>query len=115
MAEAFYNHYTNSDDAFSAGTSDETPLKYPCLPNSIQTIMTEEGIDVSKKKVKTIERHFVDEADRIFVLCEREKCPDYLLNSGKVSFWEIEDPYESSMEFFRMTRDRIKEKVKGII
>ena len=81
MAEAYYNHFTKSNDAYSAGTNPKTPQLYPKMPDEICQIMAEEGIDVSNQKVKTIEEHFVEEAERIFVMCEKECCPNFLVNS----------------------------------
>lgn len=39
----------------------------------------------------------------------------FLLDSGKVTFWPIEDPYETSVDNFRKIRDLIKSKIKSII
>lgn len=115
MAEAFYNHLTNSHNAHSAGTSKETPKKYQKIPNDICQIMSEEGIDVSHQKIKTITPKHVEDANQIFVMCEKEKCPDFLRNSNKVTFWEIEDPYKMSLEYMKKIRDKIKLKVRSII
>ncbi|MFW6047364.1 MAG: low molecular weight phosphatase family protein [Candidatus Woesearchaeota archaeon] len=115
MAEAFYNHFTNSKNAFSAGIDPNTPTKYPKIPNEICQIMKEENIAVSNQKVKLIKRHFVDEAEKIFVMCKKDLCPDFLTNSEKVVYWKIEDPYEMNIDDMRGIRDQIKIKVKSII
>jgi len=115
MAEAFYNYFTKSKNAFSAGTDSNTPAKYPKMPDEICQIMKEENIDVSHQKVKLINRHFVDEAERIFVMCRKDLCPDFLTNSDKVIYWKIEDPYKMTIDDMRKIRDQIKVKVKSII
>lgn len=115
MAEAFYNQFTKSNKASSAGTDPNTPKKYPRIPEEICQIMLEEGIDVSHQKIKTINKHFVEGAERIFVMCEKGCCPDFLINSNKVIYWQIEDPYQKSLDSMRKIRDQIKDKVQSII
>lgn len=115
MAEAFYNYYSESKDAISAGTDPDTSIKYPEIPKEIRQIMLEEGIDISLQKVKLIDKRLVERADRIFVMCEKVLCPDFLVNSRKIVFWVIKDPYQMSLDGMRKIRDQIKAKVKTII
>ena len=115
MAEAFYNYFTNSKNSSSAGTNDKTPQLYPKIPSEICQIMLEEKIDLSKQKVKVITEEMVEEAERIFMMGEHEKNPEFLINSNKVTFWDIEDPYQMSLEEMKKIRDQIKDKVRTII
>ncbi|MBU1110707.1 hypothetical protein KKB83_03760 [Patescibacteria group bacterium] len=115
MAEAFYNHITKSNNASSAGTDPNTPSKYPKLPDYICQIMAEENIDVSRHKVKLINEHFMDNAKQIFVMCSKELCPDFLVKSNKVTYWEIDDPYKMGLDDMRKIRDQIKAKVQTIL
>lgn len=115
MAEAFYNYYTNSKDACSAGTDPTTPKKYPKIPDIICQAMLEEGIDISHNKVKTVNKRFVEEADRIYVMCKKEECPDFLLESTNVTYWDVDDPYLNGYADLRKIRDEIKTKVLSVI
>ena len=115
MAEAFYNHLTKSKDAFSAGTDPKTPKKYPKIPEEIYKIMLEEGIDISSQKVKLINKKFINEARKIFIMCKKELCPNYLINSNKTTYWKITDPYKMNLYDRTKIRDEIKAKVKSII
>jgi len=114
MAEGFYNSMTQTKDAFSAGTDPLTPLKYSQLPETICRIMQEEGIDVSRQKVKLLTEEMVDAAENIVVLCKREQCPDFLLSTHKAIFWNIEDPYRMNIDDMRVIRDQIKMKVAAL-
>ena len=114
MAEGFYNAMTQTKDAFSAGTDLLTPLKYSQLPETICRIMQEEGIDVSRQKVKLITEEMVDAAESIVVLCKREQCPDFLLNCHKAIFWNIEDPYQMNIDDMRVIRGQIKMNVVAL-
>lgn len=115
MAEAYYNHFTNSDNAFSAGVLDFTPAKYGHPIKEVVDVMDEDGIDVSKQNVDYINEEMVKNSEKIFVMCKEEECPDFLLKSGKVTFWKIEDPFGSSKDNFRKIRDKIKENVQKLI
>jgi len=111
MAEAYYNYFTKSANASSAGISKTSPAKYVRPVKEVVEVMEEEGIDVAAKNVKTITEEMVKQSDKIFVMCEKEECPSFLLNSEKVVFWQIEGPYNMAVEGFRKIRDIIKDKV----
>lgn len=115
MAEGYYNHLTQTHDATSAGIDPSTPAKYPQLPDYICEIMAEEGIDVSHQQVKLITEHMTREAEEVFVMCPRESCPDYLVQSNKVTYWQIEDPFETNSDKLRKIRDQIKKKIRSIL
>lgn len=115
MGEAFYNYFTKTNDAFSAGTSSSTPKSFSKIPKEIVEIMEEEDIDITNHKVKTVTKKMVSEADKVFVMCKKGYCPDFLLNSEKVTFWEIEDPYKKNIEDMKKIRNKIKDRVLSII
>lgn len=115
MAEAFYNHLAPTAHAVSAGCLDFTPAKYGHPINEVIKVMQEEGIDVSGAVVKQVNLAMVNSADQLIVLCKKSECPDYIQNSGKVQFWEINDPFGSSLENFRSIRNQIKAKVTDLI
>ncbi len=115
MAEGFYNHFTYSNDASSAGTNVETPKKYPRLPQEIITIMSEKGIDISNQKVKLVTEEAVKTCDRIYIMCEREKCPQFLLDSDKIIFWDVKDPHYMTLDEMRIIRNTIEQKVLSVI
>ncbi len=115
MAQGFYNHMTQSNQASSAATSPHTEGIYIRPADEAITVMQEEGIDISHQTVQHLTKQDVDEADEIYVLNSRGDCPLFLSESPKAVFWNVRDPYGSSIETFRNTRDLIKEKVKQIL
>jgi len=115
MAEAYYNYFTKSDNASSAGVLDFTPAKYRHPTKEVIQLMKEEGLDVSQQIVKFITKEMVDNANKIFVICKKEECPIFLLNSGKITFWNINDPYNTSLEKHQIVRDEIKKHIKQLI
>lgn len=115
IAEAFYNHFTKSKNASSAGVDPTTPERYSNPTEEIIQVMKEEGIDVSHQKVKIVTPEMVKGSDRIFIMCKKEDCPNFLLEHPKITFWNIEDPYKAGLEATRKVRDDIKSKVLSII
>ncbi len=115
IAEGYYNFFTKSDNAYSAGISDSTPLEYSHPTKEVIQIMREEGIDTSEKIVKSVTEEMADNADKIFIMCPKERWPQFLLDSNKITFWDIDDPYDTSIENHRRVRDEIKGKVRQLI
>jgi protein-tyrosine-phosphatase len=115
IAEGYYNHFTKSSDASSAGVDHTTPERWHKLAPEIIQIMKEGGIDLSSKKVKFVTEEMVRDANRIIVMCKKEDCPDFLLQHKNICFWNIEDPYGSSVEQFRLIRNEIELKVYSLL
>ena len=111
MAEAFYNHFTNSNDSWSAGIQEDTPAKYKNPAPLIVEAMLELGIDISQATVKTINQKIIDESEKIIVMCQKKQCPDFLLKSKKITFWNIADPFEASLDKTRKVRNIIQDKI----
>lgn len=115
MAEGFYNYFTGSNDAISAGIIAYTPKKYVNPIREVIICMNEEEIDVSKKIVKTINHKMIIESEKIFVLCKKDECSELLLEQKNLVFWKIKDPYQTSIDNYRMIRNQIKKKVLALI
>ncbi len=115
MAEAFYNHYTKSRNAFSAGVIKKAPKLYPKLPAQILETMKEKDIDVIRQKVKLLTTKMVLKADKIFVICSKNLLPNYVLNSKKVKYWKIKDPVKMNLTDTRKVRNDIERRIKSLI
>ena len=115
IAEAYYNHFTKSKNASSAGVSFTHVSKYKHPIKEAIEVMKEEDIDMSKQEVELLRGDMVEKADKIYVLCDEDHCPYFLSSSGKVKYWNIADPLFTTMKNYRKIRDSIKEKVLEII
>jgi len=115
MAEAYYNKYTGSNNAKSAGVGYGIRDRYIHPAGDVVKVMLEEDIDISKKNVKIVTKAMVDEAEKIIVMCNSDDCPSFLLDSGKVEHMPISDPYGISVEYTRGVRDEIKRLVLDLI
>jgi arsenate reductase (thioredoxin) len=115
MAEAYYNKYTNSKDATSAGVGYGINERYNHPAGDVVKVMLEEDIDVSKKSIKAITKEMVDNSQKVIVMCNLDDCPKFLLDSGKLVHIPIPDPYGISVEYTRSVRDDIKRMVLDLI
>jgi len=115
MAEAYYNTFSNSKNAYSAGTDKTSPQNYSHPSKQVIEIMKEESIDVSNQKVKSLREEMLNNINSVYVLCKKQECPNYLINFNNITFWNIEDPHEMNINKMRKIRNQIKEKVKYII
>gem|GEM_PF-6183109 len=77
--------------------------------------MHELDIDISQAKVKTISQKIIDESENIIIMCKKEQCPNFLLKSKDIIFWDIDDPFEMLLNDTRIVRDIIKGKVFSLI
>ena len=115
MAEAFYNHFTQSLDAQSAGLDPKTPKKHVTPSKEVVDAMRLNGIDVSSSRVKLLSKKMMEEASKIVVLCDRSLCPKELIESPKTEFYPIPDPYGEGLEKTISIREQVKELVKRLL
>ena len=121
MADIIFNKLSKRHYAISAGTvvgSHEGQKIDDMDDLSDQYVidcMKEIGLDVSEKTRKQLTKDMVEKADKIIVMAEIETIPNYLKNSKKTIFWNIENPKGKSLEEHRLVRDRIKTKVEELI
>ncbi len=113
IAKAIYDSIFQGD-ADSAGTKASrsgTKLKDFDGAKNIITVGKEIGFDLSNESPKQLTEGMIDNFDRVVVMAEPETIPDYLRNSSKFIYWQIEDPKGKDLEFARSTRDKIKQRI----
>jgi arsenate reductase len=106
--------FLNSAEIDSAG-SKPTSVN----PFAIKALM-EIGIDIKNHTSKTTDQispDFINNLDYVITLCAEEVCP-ILISKAKKLHWPLPDPagrhelsQDEQLEFFRKTRDDIKEKL----
>jgi protein-tyrosine-phosphatase len=120
IAKAFFNELTRSKDADSCGTwvtreGHEGKLLAEMGCEFVVRHMKSRGLDLSREQAKQITLELVERADRIIVMAESETWPPYLLNSPKVSFWEVENPPDMSIEDVARIADLLKVKCDHLV
>lgn len=117
MAEGYYNHLTKSKDAKSAGVWAWRAGFFSKPSKNAIAVMKEDGINISRQKIKQLNQKMVEEADRIIVLCTPNFCVDfpYLTQSAKTTFITVSDPIGSDISFTRQVRNQIKKVVNTVL
>ena len=115
MAEGYYNHLTGTQDATSAGCDPLTPHNFSAPYKHGIQVMAEQGIDISHQKCKLVTEAMVDASDAVYVMTFKDDLPDYVLNSPKTVYWDIDDPYDMPIEEVREIQQQVKEHVQSIL
>ena len=129
MAQAFYNHFTKTQNADSAGVNAE---KYPTAkiptvadfdahlvaknldPLAVIDLMREKGIEVGTSQRTQLTKDMLCDYDLVVNIANRNQTPDWL-KGDNVVWWKIEDPHAESRELAELACDEIEKRVKKLI
>ncbi len=129
MAQAFYNHFTQTQNADSAGVNAE---KYPTAkiptvadfdahlvaknldPLTVIDLMREKGIEVGASQRTQLTKDMLCNYDLVVNIANRNQTPDWL-KGDNVVWWKIEDPHAESRELAELACDEIEKRVKQLI
>ena len=122
VAEALFNQISG-EPATSAGTvadaiverSKPASRRLKDGGSSAITYMSEQGVDVSEQVRDQLTPEMVQEADKVIVMADEDNWPDYLVNSGKVVVWTIEDTRGMGPDSARPLYDEIKRRVQELV
>jgi len=117
IAKALFNKYSKKHQAISAGTHAEKYVGVKLLQVSPYVIqcMNEWGYDLSNCTQTPLTKKVVNQADKIIFITDKKNLPDYLQNSNKIIFWEIEDRAGKDYVSHVVMRDQIDKLVKNLI
>ena len=129
MAQAFYNHFTKTQNADSAGVNAE---KYPTTkiptvadfdahlvaknldPLAVIDLMREKGIEVGASQRTQLTKDMLCDYDLVVNIANRNQTPDWL-KGDNVVWWKIEDPHAESRKLAELACDEIEKRVKQLI
>ena len=101
VAEAFFKNRSRHDCASAGIAVDEKvaqmkapskKLKDDVIQRSVEFIRRQVGIDVGEKERQQLLPEMIDAADLAIVMAAKAQWPGYLIEGGKVVFWDIPDP-----------------------
>lgn len=123
MAEAIYNHLTNSHDAFSAGTYVGAPDEpegqrlsdlFKNDPNFFE-IVESHGMNLRNNVTKKLTPEMLNQFDVVVSMAEEPFVPDFLRNDKKVIWWDIKNPKSAPPGFFKDTYDKLEVLIRELI
>jgi protein-tyrosine-phosphatase len=123
MAEAIYNHLTNSHDAFSVGTYVGAPDEpegqilselFRDDPDFFE-VMDSHEMDLRNNLTKKLLPEMLDQYNIVVSMAEEPFIPDFLKKNKKVIWWDIKNPNPVPPGFFKSTYDKLNELIKELI
>ncbi len=118
MAVALFDKYSG-EKAFSAGTKvfekEGQKLKDIPLAEPVIRFMKKENIDVAENARTQLAPIMIEEFDKVIIMAESETIPEYLFQSKKAEFWDIEDPKGMNDKGYEKIISQIRNKVKRFI
>ncbi len=109
MAEGFAEAFGEGKiEVYSAGSRPASSID----PLVIE-VMKEKGIDLSRKRPKTLNDLPPVEMDYLVTMGCEETCP--AVATKKIIEWEIPDPKGKTIQYYRQIRDLIEDKVKTLL
>ena len=129
MAQAFYNHFTKTQNADSAGvnaekySTDEIPtvadfdahlVAKNLDPLTVIDLMREKGIEVGASQRTQLTKGMLRDYDLVVNIANRSQTPDWL-KGDNVVWWKIEDPHAESRELAKLACDEVEKRVKKLI
>ncbi len=124
MAQGFYNHYSGSQNADSAGLNPEKKWdEAPTLsdfetmshkPAKSSETMQEVGINITGHKRQLLTADKLGDYDLIVNLAEKSQTPNWL-RGDNIIWWDVADPRNESVEKNRIARDEIEQRVKQLL
>lgn len=125
MAEVIFNKIVKDDStSSSAGTlvfnkenesRDGFMLKDTKGAEYVIESLGELGVDVGDNKRTQLTLDMLDEYDKVVVMAEPDNIPDYLNESNKMIYWEVEDPKGMDLEGTNKIRDQIDGLVRKLV
>jgi len=119
MAQAFFNNYSKDHSSISAGTQvgEHEGEKIGENPKALYVweVMDEEGIDVRDYRRSQLNENMLRDADKVVVITNPESWPDYLKNSSKLEYWDIDDAKGTDYNFHVKSRDEVKIRVQKLL
>ena len=118
----------SSHESYSAGMGVDEAIRRRNLPvrkvkdspNSLaaEFIKAEFGVDLSERERNQLTPQMIEEADMAIIINRKEDWPDYLVEGGKVVFWDIPDTPgvadTAAHEIWKRVRQRVEELVREI-
>lgn len=122
IAEALYNHLTDTRDAISAGTYTGAPdepegvqLSEVLTGGNIFAVMDSHGFDLREKRTTKLTPELLASADVVVSMAEEPYIPDFLKNDSRVIWWDIANPPNVTREFVEETYQKLYMLVSDLI
>lgn len=122
IAEAVYNHLTNSTDASSAGTQVEGVGdtldefgKRPGIRSFTLNVMHDAGFNLENKKQKQLTKEVLKNYDLVINMAAKQFTPTWLASAPNYMYWKVDDPAGRSYEITLHAKELIEQKIHKLL
>lgn len=123
MAEAIYNHLTNSHDASSVGArvgeKDEPEGRILSDLFSDKSfffnVLEAHGLNVRSNYTKKLLPEMLNQYDAVVSMAEEPYAPDFLKNDARVIWWDVKDGGDTTLESMTAKYNEIETLVRKLI
>jgi arsenate reductase len=109
MSQALFERF--ADGRHTADSAGTTPGEH--VHPEVVEVMREEGIELSDRRPKKLERKAAEAADVVVTMGCGDECP-YIPGTRYID-WDLPDPNGRPIEEVRETRDEIKRRVAELV
>ena len=113
-AEIFFNTLRHDEQSMARSCGINIKPGKPIDPLVVE-VMGEIGYDTSSAWRKEIDETMVAGTDLIISFKPKAELPEYIRRCSNVRYWDIADPRQQPIEFFREIRDSVKKNVEELI
>jgi protein-tyrosine-phosphatase len=120
MAEGFFERLSKKHSASSAGAivAEEGKEGFP-IPDIVLKVMDQLGYDLSNHRRKQVTPKMIKDSDKVVVLMQKHEVdsylPDFVKNSPKTEYWNVEDMSDMNLDFFIEKRDEIRKQIEQLV
>lgn len=110
----YFKRFSKSDTA-SAGTRvtvENEKIGDREDAQNVLEVMREDNIDLGSNTHTTLTPDMLNDFDKVIVMAEPDRTPEWLSNSPKFEYWDIPNVNGMPLEQLRRVRDDIKSKVR---
>ncbi len=108
----------SDDQTDSAGTRVTVPGERIGDREDAQPVlqsMNEDGIDMSDNTRTPLTEDMLDDYDKVIVMAEQDRTPEWLSSSPKFEYWEVTNVNGLPVDEVTRVRDIIKNKVRELV
>ena len=81
---------------------------------TVLEVMREDNIEMSPNRRTTLKPEMIGDFDKVVVMAEPDRTPEWLSSSPKYEYWEIPNVNGMPVEQLRIVQDAIKAKVRQL-
>lgn len=127
VAQVYFDQLSSHQSSSAGMAVDEVNARRNLPSNKIkdvpnqgaaQYIKGEFGVDLGERERRQLSPQLIEEADLVVVINDKSLWPEYVVEGGKIVYWDIEEPLgqpdDAVLQIFSEVRRRVEDLVVEI-